>query len=151
MIKDAPFKDPVLSKFASDGTLRLLAYLVLLGTPDSPQMIGIEEPENQLHPRLLAGLAEEFRIASSCTQIFVTTHSPYFVDSLYPEEVRVFYRDEDGFTRVIRVSDMEAAMAFYEEGGQIGSLWMEGILTAGDPLVNQGVPKRTIQTHLSAE
>ncbi len=81
----------------------------------------------------------------------MTTHSPYFVDSLYPEEVRVLYRDEDGFTRVIRVSDMEAAMAFYEEGGQIGSLWMEGILTAGDPLVNQGVPKRTIQTHLSAE
>jgi predicted ATPase len=151
MIKDAPFKDPVLSKFTSDGTLRLLAYLVLLYTPDSPQMIGIEEPENQLHPRLLAGLAEEFRIASFHTQIFVTTHSPYFVDSLYPEEVRVLYRDEDGFTRVIRVSDMEAAMAFYKEGGQIGSLWMEGILTAGDPLVNQGAPGRTIQTRLSTE
>lgn len=151
MIKDAPFKDPVLSKFVSDGTLRLLAYLVLLYTPDPPQMIGIEEPENQLHPRLLPGLAEEFRIASARTQIFVTTHSPYFVDSLHPDEVRVLYRDEDGFTRVIRVSDMEAAMAFYEEGGLIGSLWMEGVLTAGDPMENQGMPKRSIQTHLNTE
>jgi len=80
MIKDAPFNDPVLSKFTSDGTLRLLAYLVLLYTPDSPQMIGIEEPENQLHPRLLAGLAEEFRIASFHTQVFAS--SLFYVGSL---------------------------------------------------------------------
>jgi predicted ATPase len=77
-IKDAPFEQPVLAKFASDGTLRMLAYLTVLHDPDPPQLIGIEEPENQLHPRLLPELAEECRNASSHTQLMVTTHSSYF-------------------------------------------------------------------------
>ncbi len=51
-IKDAPFEQPVLAKFASDGTLKMMAYLTLLNDPEPPSLIGIEEPENQLHPRL---------------------------------------------------------------------------------------------------
>ena len=54
-IKDAPFTNPVMARFASDGTLKMLAYLVLLHDPVPPPFIGIEEPENFLHPRLLAG------------------------------------------------------------------------------------------------
>jgi predicted ATPase len=75
-IKDAPFERPVLAKFASDGTLKLLAYLTVLYDPSPPQFVGIEEPENQLHPRLLPELAEECRGASARTQLMVTTHSP---------------------------------------------------------------------------
>ena len=64
-VKDAPFSHPVLARFASDGTLKMLAYLVLLHDPEPPPFIGIEEPENFLHPRLLPGLAEECRAASA--------------------------------------------------------------------------------------
>ncbi len=78
-IKDAPFERPILSRFASDGTLKMLSYLVVLFDPNAPQFIGIEEPENFLHPRLLYGLAEECRRASERSQLFVTTHSPYFL------------------------------------------------------------------------
>ena len=63
-IKDAPFDNPVLARFASDGTLKMLAYLVLLYDPAPPSFIGIEEPENFLHPRLLPELAEECRAAT---------------------------------------------------------------------------------------
>jgi hypothetical protein len=84
-IKDAPFSHPILAKFASDGTLKLLAYLIVLFDPNPPQLVGIEEPENHLHPRLLPQLAEECRSASANTQLMVTTHSPFFVDSLKPE------------------------------------------------------------------
>ena len=51
-IKDAPFQEPILAQFASDGTLKMLSYLTLLYAPELPQLIGIEEPENYLHPRL---------------------------------------------------------------------------------------------------
>ena len=78
-IKDAPFSHPILAKFASDGTLKLLAYLIVLFDPNPPQLVGIEEPENHLHPRLLPQLAEECRSASANTQLMVTTHSPFFV------------------------------------------------------------------------
>jgi len=63
----------LLAKFASDGTLKMLAYLVLLHDPAPPPFIGMEEPENFLHPRLLPELAEECRAACERTQILVTT------------------------------------------------------------------------------
>ena len=88
-IKDVPFNDPIAARFVSDGTLKLLAYLVLLHDPDPPHFIGIEEPENFLHPRLMYPLAEDFRTASERSQLLVTTHSPYFLNAMRPEEVRV--------------------------------------------------------------
>lgn len=106
-IKDAPFERPVLSRFASDGTLKMLAYLVVLYDPEAPRFIGIEEPENFLHPRLLPGLGEECRTASEHSQLLVTTHSPFFLSAMRAEEVRVLYRDTDGFTRVLRAADIE--------------------------------------------
>ncbi|MDI9394128.1 MAG: AAA family ATPase [Euryarchaeota archaeon] len=103
-IKDAPFDHPELARFASDGTLKMLAYLVLLNDPGPPSFIGIEEPENFLHPRLLPELAEECRAASAHGQFFVTTHSPFFVNALRPEEVRILYRDEGAYTQTVRAA-----------------------------------------------
>jgi predicted ATPase len=141
-IKDAPFNSPVLAKFASDGTLKMLAYLVLLYDPSPPPFIGIEEPENFLHPRLLPELAEECRAATARTQLLVTTHSPFFLNALKPDEVRVLWRDDEGYTHTNRVSDLPGVPDFVQHGALLGQLWMEGQLGVGDPLVNQGAPTR---------
>lgn len=141
-IKDAPFSHPVLARFASDGTLKMLAYLVLLYDPAPPPFIGIEEPENFLHPRLLPELAEECRAAIASTQLLVTTHSPFFINSLRPEEVRVLWRDDQGYTRTQRACDLPGVNEFVAQGALLGHLWMEGQLGVGDPLVNQGAPTR---------
>ncbi|WP_308387596.1 AAA family ATPase [Acidithiobacillus sp. AMEEHan] len=134
LVKDAPFSKPVLSRFASDGTLKLLAYLTVLYDPDPPRLVGIEEPENYLHPRLLPELAEECQQAADRTQLIVTTHSPFFINPLRPEEVRVLYRAADGYTRVRRVADMPGIQHFIRQGATLGELWMEGHFDAGDPL-----------------
>jgi predicted ATPase len=139
-IKDGPFKEPILAKFASDGTLKMLAYLVVLLDPKPPQFIGIEEPENFLHPRLLPELAEECRAASERSQLLVTTHSPFFLNAMRSEEVRVLYRDAKGFTQAVRAADIEGIPAFMTAGGALGDLWMEGHLRVGDPLVRSGEP-----------
>lgn len=141
-IKDAPFSHPVLAKFASDGTLKMLAYLVLLYDPAPPPFIGIEEPENFLHPRLLPELAEECRAASERTQLLVTTHSPFFLNALRPDEVRVLWRDDQGYTQTRRAADLTGVSEFVDQGALLGQLWMEGQLGVGDPLVNQGAPSR---------
>ena len=143
-IKDAPFATPVLSRFASDGTLKMLAYLTLLHDPAPAKLIGIEEPENFLHPRLLPELAEECRGASERTQLLITTHSPFFVDELRPDEVCVLWRDEAGYTQAQRVSDTKGVNEFVAEGARLGDLWMEGHFGAGDPLVNEGAPARRL-------
>ena len=139
-VKDAPFKDPILARFASDGTLKMLAYLTVLYDPTPPPFIGIEEPENFLHPRLLPELTEECRAASDRAQLLVTTHSPFFLDPLQPQEVRVLYRDEKGYTQAVRASDLAGVLEFVKAGASLGYLWTEGRLGCGDPLVNEGSP-----------
>lgn len=139
-IKDAPFSHPVLARFASDGTLKMLAYLVLLHDPAPPPFIGIEEPENFLHPRLLPELAEECRAAAERTQLLVTTHSPFYLNALRPGEARVLWRNEQGYTQTQRVADVRGISEFVNEGALLGQLWMEGHLGVGDPLINQGAP-----------
>jgi hypothetical protein len=127
-IKDAPFSHPVLARFASDGTLKMLQYLVLLHDPAPPPFIGIEEPENFLHTRLLPELAEECRRATEQTQLMV----------------RVLWRDESGYTQVMRASELPGVPEFVAQGALLGHLWMEGQFGAGDPLVNQGAPTRPL-------
>jgi predicted ATPase len=139
-IKDASFKDPILARFASDGTLKMLAYLVVLYDPVPPRFIGLEEPENFLHPRLLDTLGEECRKASERAQLLVTTHSPFFLHAMRPEEVRMLYRDDSGYTQVRRASDIQRIREFMQDGALLGDLWTEGQFGVGDPLIASGEP-----------
>jgi predicted ATPase len=140
-LKDLPFDEPILAKFTSDGTLKLLAYLTVLYDPDPASIVGIEEPENQLHPKLLYALAEEARSAAVRSQLLVTTHSPYFADALRPQELWALYRDENGFTKTVRASDLPKVAAMVDAGGLLGSLWMEGYFDLANPLVRAGRPR----------
>lgn len=150
-IKDAPFEKPILAKYASDGTLKMLAYLTVLYDPEPPQLIGIEEPENHLHPRLLPELAEECRMASARSQLMITTHSPFFVNGLKPKELWVLYRDEKGHTQAKRSSEMEGINEFMNEGAQLGHLWVEGHFEVGDPLTAAGGPKRVTPNEIGKQ
>ena len=133
-IKDTSFERPILAKYASDGTLKLLAYLVLINDPEPAPLIGIEEPENYLHPKLLPGLAEECTLATRYSQLMVTTHSPFFLSGLLPDQVRILDRGHDGYSRVVRAADIEGIAEFMKEGADLGDLWMEGHYGVGDPL-----------------
>ncbi len=132
-IKDAPFERPILSRFASDGTLKMLAYLVVLHSPDLPQFIGIEEPENFLHHRLLPELAEECQATAERSQLLITTHSPFLLNAFRPEEVRLLYRDELGATQALNAARIQGIKAFMDEGAKLGQLWTEGYFNVGDP------------------
>ncbi|HKH47929.1 MAG TPA: AAA family ATPase [Thermoanaerobaculia bacterium] len=126
LVKDAPFADPIPARFASEGTMKLLTYLTLLYDPDPPRLIGIEEPESHLHPRLLDELAEECRQASVRTQLLTSTHSPFFVNGLRAEEVWALARDEKGWTQARRASEIRGISEFLAEGALLGDLWVEG-------------------------
>jgi predicted ATPase len=72
----------------SDGTLRLLGILTALYQPDAPSSLALEEPEQTVHPGVLAVVAEAIHDFSRRSQIFVTTHSPELVDRFSPNEIR---------------------------------------------------------------
>ncbi|ABA23168.1 ATPase-like protein [Trichormus variabilis ATCC 29413] len=73
----------------SDGTLRLIAYLILLYQSESemPTLIGIEEPERNFHPGILKDVASIMKRLSKKTQVVFTTHSSQLLDCFSPEEI----------------------------------------------------------------
>ena len=131
--KDGSFKDPFVARYVSDGTIKMFAYLVLLNDPLKHPLLCVEEPENYLHPELLLELAEEFREYSrQGGQVFISTHSPDFVNALHPEEL-FWLSKSDGKTLIKKASDNEDIIALYNEGDRLGWLWREGYMTGSSP------------------
>jgi len=131
---DGAFEDPFFAQQMSDGTLKVFAYLLMMEDPDPPPFICIEEPENGLYHKLLEALAMEFRTHATgrkgAPQIFVTTHQPYFVDALAPEEVWILEKGSDGYSTLRRVSDIEIVQNMVNEGLPLGGLWYSDYLDA---------------------
>ncbi len=129
---DRGFGDPFYAQQMSDGTLKVFAYLIMLEDPQPPPFICIEEPENGLYHKLLEILAEELREHATgrknAPQIFVTTHQPYLVDALKPEETWVLEKQPDGFPTIARASDDEIVRAMVKEGLPLGGLWYSDYL-----------------------
>ncbi|WP_366904877.1 AAA family ATPase [Methylovulum sp.] len=134
LFQDIGFDKPFYAPQMSDGTLKVFAYLLLLEDPNPPPFICIEEPENGLYHKLLETLAAEFRSHATGkddgSQLFITTHQPYFVDALEPEEVWVLEKGEDGFAKITRASDIPYVQNMVNEGLPLGSLWYSDYLDA---------------------
>ena len=126
--QDGKFQDPFSAKFVSDGTIKMFTYLVLLNDPQRHALLCIEEPENQLYPELLEELAEEFRLyATDGGQVFVSTHSPDFLNALDLKEIYYFVK-KDGFSTIQKAEDNSLAKALFENGDLPGALWKQGLL-----------------------
>ncbi|MBF0462859.1 MAG: AAA family ATPase [Magnetococcales bacterium] len=128
----AGFAEPFTHYQMSDGTLKVFAYLLLLEDPKPPSFLCIEEPENGLYHKLLELLAREFRsyAEKGSTQLFATTHQPYFVDALSPAEVWVLEKGPDGFSKVTRASADPLVSNMVQEGLPLGGLWYSDYLDA---------------------
>ena len=126
--QDGQFKNPFSSKFVSDGTIKMFTYLVLLNDPNPHALMCVEEPENQLYPELLSQLAEEFRYYSnSGGQVFISTHSPDFLNAVRLEELYCLVK-KGGYTQIVRALDLPLIKSLYREGDLLGALWSQGIL-----------------------
>jgi predicted ATPase len=111
----------------------MLAYLILLYDPRPHPLLCVEEPENQLYPSLLTELAEEFRdYASRGGQVFISTHSPDFLNACKLDEVFWLVK-EGGYTAVKRASEDKQIVAYMQNGDKLGYLWKQGFFTGAAP------------------
>lgn len=124
-IKVKGIEEPLKPHNISDGTLRLLAMVAALYGGSS--LVVLEEPENCIHPYLLETFMNLVRDAPS--QVIMTTHSPYLLDHVKPEEVYVVTKEglETKVKRLSDTSEMEQVKRFLEEGGTLGEAWYSGI------------------------
>ena len=124
---DGAFSDPFLDHNVSDGTIKMFAYMVLLHDPMPHKILCVEEPENQLYPELMTLLAEEFQAyADRGGQVFISTHSPDFLDAIELESLFLIEK-RDGVSRILRVADDPLVREQMEAGFKAGQLWNEGI------------------------
>ncbi len=133
--QDGSFKDPFIDKYISDGTLKIFAYLTLLYDPAPHALLCVEEPENQLYLQLLPELAEEFRAyahGNNGGQVFVSTHSPDFLNAVDMAEVYWLVK-KNGYTQVRRAAEDRQIKAYIDDGDQMGYLWKQGFFSGVDP------------------
>ena len=131
--KDGAFEDPFLARYVSDGTIKMLTYLVLLNDPSPYPLLCVEEPENQLYPSLLEELAEEFRnYANKGGQVLVTTHSPDFLNAAQVDEVFWLVK-KNGYTEIKRAADDKQIVAYMDDGDKMGYLWSQGLFDGVNP------------------
>lgn len=127
---------PFYQQDMSDGTLKMLAYLLLMEDPDPAPLVGIEEPENGLHHQLLGDLATEFKEfarKAKGPQVLITTHAPNFVDALTPSEVWILDKDTDGFSKLVCAAEIVGVKEMFDEGIPLGSLWYSNHFGIGNP------------------
>lgn len=117
------------ASLASQGVMLFLAYLALAHTANAPAIMLVEEPENGVHPRQLQRIAEHLKRltdparGASAVQLIVATHSPYFLDFVPPESVRVFGRKANGETVVARLLDLPGVEKRLASGFSLGEMW----------------------------
>jgi len=131
--QDGAFEDPFLARHVSDGTIKMLAYLVLLNDPAPHPLLCVEEPENQLYPSLLEELAEEFRAhAAKGGQMLVSTHSPDLLNAVRLDEVFWIIK-KDGSSTIQRAAEDLQIKAYMDDGDKMGWLWKQGFFEGADP------------------
>lgn len=127
--QDGAFRDPFIARYVSDGTIKMFAYLVLLHDPNPFPLLAVEEPENQLYPELLQELAEEFRdYARRGGQVFISTHSPEFLNGLSLDEI-YWLSKKDGYSTIHRCADSALLTSLVAEGDSPGALWRQGLFS----------------------
>lgn len=119
----------------SDGTLLILAYLLLPFQSPAPDLVAIEEPERGLHPFLLGELITALRklatgeLGTKPVQIILATHSADLLEHVDPSEVRFFHRRQDTGETVVReapTSNPGWPKLLREYDNSLGDLWLSG-------------------------
>ena len=102
----------------SSGTLRTLALMTAFLSEPETNLIGIEEPENYVHPAALSDLVQHLLNARVRTQLMVTTHSPLLLDYLNePETVRVVRHQGEKGTVVLPQDNPDGVRKALEASG----------------------------------
>jgi predicted ATPase len=119
--------------FLSNGTIQVVALLLVLYF-DRAGITIIEEPERNIHPRLISRVVDMMKDASTTRQIVTTTHNPELVKHADLADLLLVSRGENGFSRISRPAENEELKIFLENELGVDELYVQGLLGAGHGL-----------------
>ena len=127
-IKEKYNNKPFYSNFLSDGTVNILALIVSLYFEESSGIAIIEEPERNLHPRLMSKIVEMAKDTSQKKQVIITTHNPEFIKYTDINSILFTQRCEKGFTKISKPVDSEKVIIFLKNELGIEDLFVQDLL-----------------------
>lgn len=137
-LRQAGTKQQIPATELSEGTLLALALLAIVHQPGAPTLIGLEEPDRGLHPRLLREVRDalyrisfpsDFGTKRQPVQVIVTTHSPLFLDLFkdHPEQIIIAEKNADGSATFKNLSEDKQLQEMIGDA-PLGEVWYSGVL-----------------------
>lgn len=114
--------------FLSDGTVSILALIIALYFEEQSNIIILEEPERNIHPKLLASLLSSAEDVSKEKQIIITTHNPEFLKHAKIRNVRLVSRNDEGNTIVTEPASSAMVNTFMENDLGLDDLFLQNML-----------------------
>ena len=116
------------SNFLSDGTVSLLAIIIALYFESLSNIIILEEPERNIHPKLLSNLLESAEDVSEEKQVIITTHNPEMLKHAKIESIRLIQRDSKGYTLISTPGNNETVKHFMKNDLGLDDLFLQDML-----------------------
>jgi predicted ATPase len=114
-------------QFISDGTLQYLLLLSIFFNPQRGQFVTLDEPDNNLHPDMINGIAKGIKHAAATgTQMIIATHSPLLLNDFELKDILIFEKDKNNQSIVNRKSIKE--FEHWEGDFLVGQMWLSGQL-----------------------
>ena len=120
-------EEDVLKFFKKPDILSL--FLLLLSDPNPRPLLLIEAPDEGLYHDMVDALASEMRnftVRHPHCQIVFTTHNPYIIENLSPDEIWVFSREPQGTVSIKCAGSSPIVKELYEQGVGMGAIWYAG-------------------------
>lgn len=127
-IKESYNKKALYANFLSDGTVSILALIIALFFEERSNIIILEEPERNIHPKLLFSLLSAVTDVSKEKQVIITTHNPEFLKHAQVNDILFTQRDDKGKTIISKPADNRNVLNFIEKNLGIDDLFLQNLL-----------------------
>lgn len=116
------------SNYLSDGTVSIIAIIVALYFQNQSDIVIIEEPERNIHPKLLGAIVQMAKDVTTQKQVIFTTHNPEILNNSNLGSIRFIHRDSEGYSIVTKPADSQKVEAFIKNELGISELFMQNLL-----------------------
>ncbi|MBP5493376.1 MAG: AAA family ATPase [Clostridiales bacterium] len=123
-------EEDVLKFFKKPDMLSL--FMLLLLDPNPRPLLLVEAPDEGLYHDMVDTLASEMRnftVLNPHCQIMFTTHNPYIIENLSPDEIWVFCRGKESNGDKIDIKcagSVPIVQELYKQGVGMGAIWYAG-------------------------
>lgn len=116
------------ANFLSDGTVSILAVIIALYFEEHSNIIVLEEPERNIHPKLLSRILDAAEDISQEKQVVITTHNAEFLKHAKIQNVRLVSRNKQGYTTVFSPEHSHAVQCFMSNELGLDDLFINDML-----------------------